>query len=85
MLIFLPKSLILLLIFTWAKILGGTNYFWSKKNAFKKCIFFKFWKKKLHQLQMPIAQSFAYVERFLAPVLNTLDKNLFQYGFGFLF
>ena len=34
---------------------------------------------------MIIAQSFAYIEQFLAPVLNTLDKNLFKYGFGFLF
>ena len=32
---------------------------------------------------MTIAQSFAYVERFLAPVLNTLDKNLFKYDFDF--
>ena len=36
-------------------------------------------------LQMIIAQSFAYVERFWAPVLESVDKNLLQYGFGFWF
>ena len=49
----------------------------------KNVFFFPIFEKNLHQLQMPIAQSFAFVERFLAPVLNTLDKNLFKYGFGF--
>ena len=31
---------------------------------------------------MIIAQSFAYVEQFWAPVLESLDKNLSKYGFG---
>ena len=34
MLIFVPKSLILLSIFMWAKIFGGPKDFLSKKNGF---------------------------------------------------
>ena len=34
-------------------------------------------------LQMPFAQSSAYVERFLTPFFKTLDKNLFKYDFWF--
>ena len=63
--------------------MGVQTIFRVKKMHLKNVFFSNFGEKKLHQLQMPIAQSFAYVERFLAPVLNTLDKNLFKYGFGF--